>query len=257
MEAPGSITLLYIMFTLPRQAGINHPLPLANWTMAGMFVRNIIPHVQATPKKCLSLTLFLSLQTIHYIYRAILAPLVLNPSMSPIHPLVWLSALGFQLVNAISIGGWLAGYGPTSVVDWAGRYAWIQIGMTIWAAGLLGNIYHDDDLREIRRAALRTQKRRAESQDGPDKKGKAVDKVYMMPENGLFRVILYPHYVCEWIEWAGFWMMGGRRCTPARTFLLNEIATMAPRALQGRKWYLNRFGREKVGRRKALIPGLI
>ena len=79
----------------------------------------------------------------------------------------------------------------------------------------------------------------------------------MMPENGLFRAVLYPHYFCEWIEWAGFWMIGGWGCAPARTFLFNEIATMLPRALQGKRWYLERFGKEKVGSRKAVIPGLI
>ena len=38
MEAPGFITVLYIMYSLPKQEGIEH-LPLANWIMAGMFVR--------------------------------------------------------------------------------------------------------------------------------------------------------------------------------------------------------------------------
>ena len=37
MEAPGFITLLYIMFTLPQQNGIEK-LPPANWLMAVLFV---------------------------------------------------------------------------------------------------------------------------------------------------------------------------------------------------------------------------
>ncbi len=37
MEAPGFMTLLYIMFTLPAQNGIER-LPMANWIMAGLFV---------------------------------------------------------------------------------------------------------------------------------------------------------------------------------------------------------------------------
>ena len=37
MEAPGFITLLYIMVTLPAQNGIKS-LPMANWLMAGLFV---------------------------------------------------------------------------------------------------------------------------------------------------------------------------------------------------------------------------
>ena len=38
MEAPGFITLLYIMWSLPKELGIES-LPWGNWTMAGMFVR--------------------------------------------------------------------------------------------------------------------------------------------------------------------------------------------------------------------------
>lgn len=37
MEAPGFINLLYIMFTLPKQNGIQR-LPAENWLMAGLFV---------------------------------------------------------------------------------------------------------------------------------------------------------------------------------------------------------------------------
>lgn len=38
MEAPGFITLLYIMFTLPQKNGLDS-LPGANWLMAALFVR--------------------------------------------------------------------------------------------------------------------------------------------------------------------------------------------------------------------------
>ena len=37
MEAPGFITLLYLMYSLPKQEGIES-LPFANWTMAALFV---------------------------------------------------------------------------------------------------------------------------------------------------------------------------------------------------------------------------
>lgn len=39
MEVPGFIVLLYVMFKLPREAGVTEPLPWPNWMMAGMFVR--------------------------------------------------------------------------------------------------------------------------------------------------------------------------------------------------------------------------
>jgi len=37
MEAPGFITLLYNMKTLPSELGLG-PLPWVNWTMAGLYV---------------------------------------------------------------------------------------------------------------------------------------------------------------------------------------------------------------------------
>lgn len=132
----------------------------------------------------------------------------------------------------------------------------MELGMIIWALGLFGNIYHDDELREIRRSALRKQKAREAQQDEKGKGPKGVDKVYMIPQNGLFELVLYPHYFCEWIEWAGFWLMAGSGCVPARNFLVNDIACMLPRAWQGKRWYIERFGKEKVGSKKAVIPWL-
>ncbi|KAM0149603.1 hypothetical protein ACHAPG_009330 [Botrytis cinerea] len=127
----------------------------------------------------------------------------------------------------------------------------------IFFLGLVSNIFHDDELREIRRAALRKQAAQNDPSTGKNKGSGKVDKVYMLPQNGLFNYILYPHYFCEWIEWAGFFIMAGSGCVPARNFLINEVATMLPRALQGKAWYVKRFGREKVGARKAIIPGIL
>ncbi|KAL0263362.1 hypothetical protein SLS55_002342 [Diplodia seriata] len=231
MEIPGAVTLLYIMYSLPKELNLAEPLPWGNWTMAGMF-------------------------TIHYAYRAVLAPLVLNPSMSPIHPFVWACAGAWQLCNAVSLGGWLAGHGPRTPLDWAGRLYVAEVGLVVWGWGLLANVYHDDDLREIRRAAARRQAREAEKEGGKKAEG-GVEKVYMLPKNGLFRWVLYAHYLCEWVEWCGFWMVGGWGCTPARSFVLNEVATMLPRAVQGKRWYIEKFGADKVGNRKAAIPGIL
>ena len=91
--------------------------------------------------------------------------------MSPIHVSVWLSALTFQLINATCIGGYLASYGPLTTADWAGRAVYIELGMMLFFLGLAGNIYHYDDLREIRRAAARKMKRRSESKGEGNGKG--------------------------------------------------------------------------------------
>ncbi|KAF2840730.1 3-oxo-5-alpha-steroid 4-dehydrogenase-like protein [Patellaria atrata CBS 101060] len=228
MESPGFITLLYIMYTLPEQEGLSS-LPWQNWTMVALF-------------------------TIHYIYRALLSPLLLNPTMSPIHVSIASLAVLFQLSNALSLGGWLGGHGPVTPHDWAGHLPYFFLGFLIWTLGLALNIFHDEDLREIRRAAMRKQQRVAKEQGKPVE---SVQKIYMVPKNGLFRWILFPHYLCEWVEWTGFWMMGGWHCMPARFFVQNEVATMFPRALQGWRWYVERFGREKIGSRKAIIPGML
>ncbi|TVY51728.1 Uncharacterized protein LSUE1_G009862, partial [Lachnellula suecica] len=168
MEVPGFLTVLYIMNTLPGEIGLAG-LPWENKAMAGLFV-------------------------IHYLYRAILAPL-LTPSMSPIHVLVWAFAMLFQITNGLSIGGYLGGYGPTSRAEWAGfkkdyvSGARMELGMIIWALGFFANIFHDDELREIRRVAKRNAEERAGDKG---EAGKSVEKVYMIPRNGLFEFILYP-----------------------------------------------------------------
>ncbi|KAG8527925.1 uncharacterized protein KY384_006841 [Bacidia gigantensis] len=195
--------------------------------------------------------------TIHYIYRSVIYA-ALSPSIAPMHPFPWAFAVLFNVTNGISIGGWLGGFGPTQDKDWFGSALRLELGMMIWALGFVANMWHDDELREIRRAAAaKIEGRQKEKGESEKKGGMGVDKVYMMPENGLFHIVLYPHYFTEWIEWCGFWVVGGWDCVPAAIFVMNEVATMLPRAIQGKQWYLKRFGAEKVGARNAVIPWLI
>lgn len=214
-------------------------------------------------------------QMAHYSYRAVIAPLI-NPSMSPIHPLIIVMGWLFQSLNALSIGGWLAGYGHTTRASWhssganIGTGARMELGFIIWAVGFCGTIWHDDELREIRRSAARKQKRvdtnistngvadvSQKNENVTKEKKNGVKKIYMIPQNGLFCFVFNAHYFCEWIEWTGFWIMCGSGCIPARNFLLNEVSSMLPRALQTKRWYIERFGKEKVGNRKAVVPGVI
>ena len=248
MEVPGFITLLFVMWTLPPKLGIDQ-LPKANWLMGVLYVRLMT--------SCLSCEgLIIATQTIHYINRAIITPIFLNPSMSPIHPFIILSASLFQVINGTCIGGWLGGYGPTTSQDWNGRMIYIQLGLVVFLLGLIGNIYHDDELREIRRTAAREQRKAIQNAKDAGKQVN-VEKVYQVPQAGLFQYILFPHYLCEWIEWVGFWIMGGRSCVPAQSFVLNEIAVMIPRALSGKRWYVNKFGLDKIAGKKAVLPGIL
>lgn len=227
MECPGFLTLSYIMRTLPARQGIDD-LPWQNKVLAGLFV-------------------------IHYLYRAVTFPLI-APSMSPMHILVWTSAFCFQVLNATSLGSWLAAYGPVTERAWAETVPVGQFvaGIAIFYIGLAANFFHDEELREIRRRERRRQEKLKQQQGG-----RTVDKHYRIPQAGLFRYVLYPHYLCEWVEWTGFWMAAGWGSAPARAFLVNEVTTMLPRAVNGRKWYSEAFGEEKIRRKYAVIPGLI
>ncbi|KAK3986619.1 putative 3-oxo-5-alpha-steroid 4-dehydrogenase [Cladorrhinum sp. PSN332] len=238
MEAPGFLTLLYTFNTLSSSSSPEGDLPWQNKVLAALFV-------------------------IHYTYRALLFPF-LQPSMSPIHLTIWLSAFVFQVVNGIAIGGWLAGYGggPTTSADWGkqlsgagGGVLQFSVGIAVFYVGLVANYYHDDELREIRRRELDRQRRLAR-QNGQKGKGKGVDKHYEIPKAGLFKYMLYPHYFVEWVEWFGFWMAAGWGCVPARCFLVNEVTSMLPRAVKGKKWYIEKFGEEKIGKKWAVIPGV-
>ncbi|KAK2612033.1 hypothetical protein QQS21_001998 [Conoideocrella luteorostrata] len=236
MEVPGFMTLLYIMNTLPQMHGIDD-LPWQNRVLAGLFV-------------------------IHYVYRAIIFPLI-QPSMSPIHLLVALMAVCFQLFNGVCIGSWLAAYGPVTAEAWAKQSSVGQfvIGIAIFYIGLASNFFHDEELREIRRTEQRRQERilgeQSKSKAGASGKTVSVEKHYQIPQAGLFRYILYAHYFCEWIEWTGFLVAAGWGCAPAWTFLVNEVFCMLPRAVKGKKWYSERFGEEKIRRKWAVLPGVV
>ncbi|KAM0451597.1 hypothetical protein ACHAPV_009938 [Trichoderma viride] len=230
MECPGFLTLLYVMNTLPQKAGVDD-LPFQNRVLGGLFV-------------------------IHYCYRAVLFPF-LQPSMSPIHVGVWSLAIGFQVCNALCISSWLSAYGPTTTEAWSSVCSVTQFifGIGIFYLGLSSNFFHDEELREIRRREQKRQER-IRKKAGGDGQAASVEKHYQIPQAGLFRYMLYPHYLSEWVEWFGFWMAAGWGCAPARAFLVNEIFSMLPRAVNGKKWYMERFGEDKIRKKWAIIPGV-
>ncbi|OBT53438.1 hypothetical protein VE04_06397 [Pseudogymnoascus sp. 24MN13] len=156
--------------------------------------------------------------------------------MSPIHPIIILGAWVFNLLNAVSLGGHLAGLGPTLTTR-------LTLGLPIWALGLAGTINTTRSYAVA--AALHTH-------TVPD--GHGGEKTYVLPSGGLFRWVLSPHYLCEWIEWVGFYVATGG-ALPARNFVAAEVSTMLPRAIATRKWYVERF--PGVEGRWAALPGLV
>ncbi|GFF76399.1 ubiquitin conjugation factor E4 [Aspergillus udagawae] len=226
MELVGPVNLLYLLYKLPPKLNISS-LPLSNKLVATLYV-------------------------IHYVNRAIISPFFAAPSMSPIHATVAIMAVLFNWLNSSCLAGWLVGYhvpvlgyktdGTVSgAPGGSSRYSPAThflpcLGMVLFAAGMIGNIYSERMLFRLRREAA--EKRGAakksdeaitqnEDEDHPtfiqvsssssstDAKANAngnktkYDKVYVIPPaRGVFRFILYPHYAFEWLEWLGFALVG-------------------------------------------------
>lgn len=254
-----------------------------------------------------------SLYMIHYINRAVVNPLFVAPSIAPTGIMIVASAAAFNWLNSTCLAGWILGVdyyyrgddffssSYTGSGEEGKGLGWIlpYIGLPLFAIGMMGNIRGERTLWRLRREeALRRQQQQREKDDEgrrrKEKKGKnPFDNVYVMPPaKGLFRFVLYPHYLFEWLEWFGYVLVGtavlpGRKGNnvvslplplplppwlvpfaalarrlavpfplPALAFLVNEVTAMVPQAKRGRRWYVNRFGEKAVAGRSAVIPGV-
>jgi 3-oxo-5-alpha-steroid 4-dehydrogenase 1 len=242
-EIIGPINLLFILFTLPSKL---KPQPESATSVLGTGLP--VQH------EILGL-----LYIVHYANRAVISPLLLAPSMSPIHATVTAAMSLFQFMNSSIIACWIV----YAARDKGGENTSLLLsllsvlGFVLYFGGLAGNIVAENKLFSLRRGAA---KRKAKSE------GKATvtyDKVYTIPPaEGVFSYVLYPHYVLEWFEWTGFWVLGGAwglgwgNRSAALWFVINEIVTMLPRAYDGKFWYEGKFGKRAVAGRAGAIPVL-
>lgn len=207
---------------------------------------------------------------LHYLNRALISPLR-TPSRSKAHFIVPLFGISFNLMNGYLQGAFLA----TSPLPLTRPRPAVVLGLSLWALGLAGNIYHDEILLDVRR--------NTRYKGGPE--------VYSIPRGGLYSWVSYPNYLCEWVEWAGFawaaapppWSLSALLLSllslPFRdlrfsrlmfdlgswhptypapyAFLLAEICTMLPRAHRGHRWYRRKFGIRYPKERWAILPGLV
>ncbi|KAK6334307.1 hypothetical protein TWF730_003520 [Orbilia blumenaviensis] len=211
------------------------------------------------------------LYLIHYVNRALVSPLR-APAYAPAHIIVLTVATYFNYINGYSLSSFfILQQGNVSEVSswWKLRFS---IGVVMWAIGFWGNIWHEDVLYEIRRRAKREhlETAKAKKEEGlgegiervivPDRlvvRAENTGHVYEIPEGGLWSYCWHPHYFMEWVEWTGFLIAaGGLECAPAVNFLVNEIASMTPRAFQGVEFYKRKFGR-RLPERKAVVPFLL
>ncbi|KAL3959549.1 hypothetical protein ACCO45_004666 [Purpureocillium lilacinum] len=216
MEAPGFLTLLYLMSTMPERHGIDD-LPWQNRVLGGLFV-------------------------IHYSYRAIAFPSC-SPPWRPSTPSSGPPpcASSSSTPPASAPGCPPTGPSPPTPGPRSRSLPQFALGMLLFYVGLAGNF---STTRSCARFAAAPPPSSASSSPPTAKAG-------------LFRYMLYPHYFCEWVEWLGFVMAAGWTCAPAWAFLVNEVVSMLPRAVNGKRWYVERFGADKVGKKWAIIPGVL
>ena len=256
MELVSPMTFIYTFYTSPLSA-------------------KAVPSQWNSPHTILALCFLL-----HYANRAIINPLR-TPSRSKSHIIVPLSAVAFNLINGSLMGSYLSSSYARNFLS-ARSPTPFYVGLVLWAFGFIGNIVHDEILLNIRRKANIKGKSKAEAGEH-----------YAIPQGGLYTLVSYPNYLCEWIEWLGFAISASPfpvtlhnisaesissifssfldpkfyitiinepgylfapSLSPPWIFFISEIFLMLPRAYRGHQWYKSKFGTSYPERRRAVIP---
>lgn len=230
--------------------------------------------------------ILVTLYLVHYLNRALISPLR-TPSRSSSHLSVVCAAIAFNVPNGFLLASFLTSASTASYLTGAFTSPRFWTGMALWAVGFAGNVYHDEILLNIRRKAIA--KGKAKELNGDDKK--APRPHYAIPHGGMYSLISFPNYFCEWVEWFGFALAAGPlpssallpsatallaavgsaqfaeagrllvpfvdSVNPPWVFLFVEIAAMVPRAVRGHRWYHERFRDSYPRERRAVIPWLL
>ncbi|RPJ09914.1 MAG: DUF1295 domain-containing protein [Spirochaetaceae bacterium] len=167
----------------------------------------------------------------HYMYRAFIFPFARRRGVSTMPLSVMGMAMVFNIINAgtnsISLFGMEKSPGSLHTIDLC-----FLIGVFLFAAGFLINVFSDTQLRNLRH--------RGESE-------------YRIPHGGLFELVSCPNYLGEIVEWVGWALMTFSLAGLAFSFW--TFANLAPRAIAYHSWYRKTFHDYPAGRR-ALIPFL-
>ena len=184
---------------------------------------------------------FLGIWLIHYGNRGFIFPMLMRVAKGAkgsfsvmIVVAGWFVTAMHGYLNAVFISE----LSDQFIADWFTTPQFI-IGMVIYFMGYLGNLHSDAVIRNLRS--------KEEVERG--------DKIYRIPEAGLFKYVTNASYFTEIISFTGFaiatWNLG------AVFVLLVTMANLIPRAFQQHKWYLEKFGDEYPKERKVIIPFII
>ena len=176
------------------------------------------------------------------------------------------AAVFFNVVNGSLMGAYLSSPSAQTFLREAFARPSFWVGLGLWAVGFAGNIVHDEILLNLRRNVKKAPKTDDDANNGKNKT-KNKQEHYAIPHGLLYRLISYPNYFCEWVEWLGFALAASpppscaslgafvATATPPWLFFFNEVWLMLPRAYKGHRWYLARFP-DYPKERRAVIPFL-
>ncbi|KAG5930423.1 hypothetical protein E4U53_002238 [Claviceps sorghi] len=162
---------------------------------------------------------------------------VTRPGRTPMLAVHWVLALAFYA--AVSVAVWVEGSGDIvefwhsekGAVLWTARVPWTLAVFV--AASLKQNECH----RYL--AGL---------------------KKYTLPDRGLFKYIVCPHYTCECVIYLALSVMaappGNLFNTPLLCALVFVVVNLAITASGTKQWYADKFGVDKVAYKWRIIPGV-
>jgi 3-oxo-5-alpha-steroid 4-dehydrogenase 1 len=184
--------------------------------------------------------IFLGVWLVHYGNRGFVFPLLMRVAKGArgsfgllVVVAGWLVTTLHGYLNAVFISELSTHMTP----DWLTDPRFI-IGMGIYAIGFVMNVHSDAIIRNLRS--------RQEVENG--------ERVYRIPQGGLFRYVTNPSYFSELLSFTGFaiatWSPG------ALFVLLVSTANLVPRAFQVHQWYQEKFS-DYPPDRKVLVPYLL
>lgn len=169
----------------------------------------------------------------HYIYRAIIFPLLLHTKSKKMPMTIALSAIAFNAVNGSLNGYWMGNYAEEFFNKLHDFDPILILGYILFFTGFAIHFYHDRILILLRKSG---------------------ETGYSIPHGGLFNTVSCPNFLGEIIEWTGYLLIC--RSLPALAFLVWTCANLIPRALDHHRWYRSHF-EDYPQDRKALIPGML
>ena len=195
-------------------------------------------------------TILLGLFIGHYINRAIVYPLTLNPHSKPLPLEICLAANLYTNINGYMQAQSLCQFDIFPEDYDVTKSPQFIIGILIFVAGVAINWQSDDILRNLRSTSKST------SSSTPKKSVSNSNSHYVIPYGGFFRFVSCPHYLGEIMEWTGF-AVACNHSLAAWSFVAFSAANLIPRAIAHHQWYLDKFQEDYPSlNRKAVIPFL-